>query len=326
VVVERLRWPVHAAAARALGERLLASTATPSNRLDPLMSLGLIRARRGDEGAWECLDEAIASAEGSAEPQTIMMASLARAEAYWLSGKSQLAREAAERAADVAAHGSPWDRGAVAAWLRRSGSMRKPPPGDYAVPYQWEAEGEPQRAVQEWTHLGCRYDAALALAETKDEQLLREALAAFTALGADAAVRVTRQKMRRLGFRSIPAGPRLATRADPFGLTRREQEILGMLRADLTNAEIAERLFISAKTVDHHVSSVLGKLGVQSRKAAAAHAARLGITIPSPEGDPASLSVTASQQGELLGGGAALAAGRVARHLQQGAVDRGQER
>jgi DNA-binding CsgD family transcriptional regulator len=104
-------------------------------------------------------------------------------------------------------------------------------------------------------------------------------------------VRVTRLKMRRLGFKSIPAGPRPATKAGPFGLTKREQEILGMLQADLTNAEIAERLFISPKTVDHHVSAVLGKLGVQSRRAAAAHAARLGFTIAAAPGSPASLSI-----------------------------------
>jgi DNA-binding CsgD family transcriptional regulator/tetratricopeptide (TPR) repeat protein len=288
VVLERNdRWDE----AVALGERLLASTATASNRLDPLMSVGLIRARRGDERAWECLDEAIASAEGSAEPQYIIAASLARAEAHWLAGKPGLARQDAERAAEVAAAGSPWDRGGVAAWLRRTGSMRQPPAGGYAAPHQWEADGAPERAAQEWTALGCRYEAALALAEANDEQLLRTALATFTDLGADAAVRVTRQKMRRLGFKSIPAGPRMATKAGPFGLTRREQEILGMLRADLTNAEIAERLFISPKTVDHHVSAVLGKLGVPSRKAAAAHAAQLGIAIPAPQGNSTTLSI-----------------------------------
>jgi hypothetical protein len=77
----------------------------------------------------------------------------------------------------------------------------------------------PERAAQAWSALDCRYEAALALAGTTDERLLRDALAAFTDLGADAAVRVTRLKMRRLGFKSIPAGPRPATkgRAVPQG-------------------------------------------------------------------------------------------------------------
>jgi len=82
--------------------------------------------------------------------------------------------------------------------------------------------------------------------------------------------------MRRLGIRSIPAGPRAATRADPLGLTRREREVLELICAGHSNAEIAAKLFISVKTVDH-VSAVLAKLGTPTREAAAAHAARLGL-------------------------------------------------
>jgi DNA-binding CsgD family transcriptional regulator len=81
--------------------------------------------------------------------------------------------------------------------------------------------------------------------------------------------------MRRLGIRSIPAGPRTATRADPLGLTRREREVLNLICAGHSNAEIAAELFLSAKTVDHHVSAVLAKLGTPTREAAAAHVARL---------------------------------------------------
>jgi DNA-binding CsgD family transcriptional regulator len=83
--------------------------------------------------------------------------------------------------------------------------------------------------------------------------------------------------MRRLGIRSIPAGPRTATRADPLGLTRREREVLDLICAGHTNAEIAAKLFISPKTVDHHVSAVLAKLDAPTREVAATHAARLGL-------------------------------------------------
>jgi DNA-binding NarL/FixJ family response regulator len=82
----------------------------------------------------------------------------------------------------------------------------------------------------------------------------------FSGLGALAAARITRQKMRQLGIRSIPAGPRIATRAHPLGLTRHEQEVLDLICADHTNAQIGAKRFISAKTVDHHVSAVLAKL------------------------------------------------------------------
>ena len=94
---------------------------------------------------------------------------------------------------------------------------------------------------------------------------------------AETAARITRQRLRALGARSIPAGPRSATRGDPLGLTRREREVLAEICAGQTNAAIAAKLFISAKTVDHHVSAVLAKLGAPNRNAAAARAAKLGL-------------------------------------------------
>ncbi|MGP0001645.1 MAG: LuxR C-terminal-related transcriptional regulator [Acetobacteraceae bacterium] len=83
----------------------------------------------------------------------------------------------------------------------------------------------------------------------------------FTSLGAVAAARITGQKMRQLGIRSIPAGPRIATQAHRLGLTRREREALDLICAGHTNAQIAAGLFISAKTAGHHVLAVLAELG-----------------------------------------------------------------
>jgi DNA-binding NarL/FixJ family response regulator len=77
--------------------------------------------------------------------------------------------------------------------------------------------------------------------------------------------------------KSVPSGARATTRAHPAGLTRREREVLELVCAGQTNEEIAGQLFISVKTVDHHVSAVLGKLGVGSRKVAASEAVRLGL-------------------------------------------------
>ena len=117
----------------------------------------------------------------------------------------------------------------------------------------------------------------MALLDSTDEEALREALRILTGLGATAVIRVARKKMRDLGFRSVPAGPRAATREHPLGLTRREHEVLDLIADGRTNAEIAAELFISAKTVDHHVSAVLAKLGVPSRSMAASEAVRLGL-------------------------------------------------
>jgi len=107
-----------------------------------------------------------------------------------------------------------------------------------------------------------------------------EALAIFTGLGAAATARLTRHKMRALGMTAIPRGPRRATRAAPAGLTAREQEVLALLAEGLPDKEISRRLFISERTVHHHVSAVLSKIGVSSRTAAAREAARMGIAAP----------------------------------------------
>jgi DNA-binding NarL/FixJ family response regulator len=128
-----------------------------------------------------------------------------------------------------------------------------------------------------WAGLTCPYDAATALADSGGEAELREALQIFDDLGAGPAARITRQRMRRLGIKSVPVGPRSATRAHPLGLTRREREVLELICAGSTNAQISERLFISVRTVDHHVSAVLGKLDVPTRNAAASAAAKLGL-------------------------------------------------
>ena len=79
------------------------------------------------------------------------------------------------------------------------------------------------------------------------------------------------------GARRIPRGPRPATRGNPLGLTAREAEIAVLLARALTNARIGARLHISLKTVDHHVSAILGKLGVASREEAGRLALQLGL-------------------------------------------------
>ncbi|MGI8450255.1 MAG: AAA family ATPase [Streptosporangiaceae bacterium] len=252
---------------------------SPLNRLGPLNLLGMIRARRGEPGAWGHLDQAMSYADGTGEPQHIVPGRLARAEAFWLEGRLNEAAREAGLADDVSAGSDRWVRGAVAVWLRRTGSDRGPR-GTVAEPYQRELDADPEGTARLWQDLGSPYEAALALLGSQDEGALREVLQILGDLGATATIRVARQKMRTLGIRSIPAGPRTATRADPMGLTRREHEVLDLIVDGRTNAEIAGQLFISAKTVDHHVSAVLAKLGVPDRNAAATHAARLGVAGP----------------------------------------------
>jgi DNA-binding CsgD family transcriptional regulator len=256
---------------------------SPINRMIPQGTLGRIMARRGATGVWKYLDEAMAAADGTGDPQYVVPMRLGRAEAHWLTGDLAAAhREAA--LAELAADGaSPWLRGEIAAWVRRTGAEPSPA-GEVAVPYRLELDGDWRGAAKAHEDLGCRYDAALALLSSGEEDALRQALDVFQVLGAVATARLVRRTMRQLGIRSIPVGQRADTRGNPVGLTRREREVLALICAGRTDAEIAGELFISAKTVGHHVSATLGKLGVPNRRAAAALAARLGLVGDSSAG------------------------------------------
>jgi DNA-binding CsgD family transcriptional regulator/tetratricopeptide (TPR) repeat protein len=249
---------------------------SPVNQLNPLCSLGLIRGRRGEDGAWELLDRDLEYAEGTGEPPWIAPARAARAELRWLEGKPDLAADEAGTGYDrTAGHVDPWTSGSLAIWLVRLGARPGPPglPGPYAL----EAAGDHRGAAAAWERIGRPYDAALAKAWSSDEAALRDALAGLEGLGASASAAAVRRRMKELGVKAIPRGPRPATRAAPAGLTPREQEVLALLADGLPDREISERLFISERTVHHHVSAVLSKIGVSSRTAAAREAARMGI-------------------------------------------------
>jgi DNA-binding CsgD family transcriptional regulator/tetratricopeptide (TPR) repeat protein len=257
-------------------ELRLQAVRSPANRLCALIRLGAIASRRADPQVWTYLDEASALADATGEPQQHTAVRVARSEAYWLADRTDDARREAEAAADWCASLNAWQRGTVAFWLWTTGSPRTVP-GEVAQPFRLLFAGDAEAAAQEWTRLGCRYEAALALASGTDESALREALTILTALGAPPAGRIVRQRLHALGARAVPTGPRDATRAHPLGLTRREREVLDLIRAAHTNAEIANKLVISPRTVDHHVSAILGKLGVPTRADAARRAAQLDV-------------------------------------------------
>jgi DNA-binding CsgD family transcriptional regulator len=248
------------------------------SRVMPLTVLGRLRARRGDPHPFEPLDEALELARRSDELQRLAPVAAARAEAHWLDGTAaSVAAETGQTLALALEIDDAWAIGELRAWRRRAGIEDRIELDSVAAPFALELSGRWEAAADAWDALGCPYEAALARADGGDEAGLRDALAAFQRLGAVPAARDVTQRLRNAGIRKIARGPRRSTIDNPGQLTSRQVEILELLAAGLTNAEIAARLYITPKTVAHHVSAVLAKLGVRSRRQAAAEAAKLGL-------------------------------------------------
>jgi DNA-binding CsgD family transcriptional regulator len=176
----------------------------------------------------------------------------------------------------------PWCAGELAYWRWRAGLHDDLAPELVAEPYRLSIVGNWQAATERWHQIGCPYEAALALADSSDELALRQAFDELQKLGAKPAAAIVARRLRQLGARGIPRGPRTSTRDDPAGLTPREREVLALVAEGLRNAQIAERLVVSEKTVDQHVSAILRKLGVSTRGAAAAEANRRELLAPKP--------------------------------------------
>jgi ATP/maltotriose-dependent transcriptional regulator MalT len=262
--------------------QVLARPGTAVPRMGPLTVIGLIRARRGDPDPWGPLDDALDIAQGSGELQMLVPVAAARAEAAWLEGRPDavLAESDAATRRAIAA-GVAWALAYLAFWRKLAGAVDELPELR-DTPRRLQLSGQPDLAALRWATLGYPYEAALALAETDTEPALREALTGLQQLGATAAASVVARRLRDRGARHIPRGPRPSTATNPAHLTRREVQVVVLIAAGLGNAEIAQRLFLSEKTVGHHVSAVLRKLGVTSRANAAAEAVRRGL-VPEPK-------------------------------------------
>ncbi|GAA3342889.1 AAA family ATPase [Amorphoplanes nipponensis] len=264
------------AGARADAEAALAGPAREGpSRCTAQVALGRLRSRRGEPDAAGILHTAELPAYEANEVQFVGPVAGGLAEHYWIAGDPARAAAEARRGYDLAVRvRHPWFAGQLAYWMWRAGEPVEAP-GWIGLPYRLLIEGDWPGAAAEWARRGCAYARAEALS-CGDEPAAAEALRIVDGLGAAGTARRLRAELRDRGVRA-PRGPRPSTAAHPSGLTARQREVLTLLAEGLSNADIAVRLTLSAKTVDHHVSAVLGKLGVPSRGQAAAAARRLGL-------------------------------------------------
>ena len=272
--LDRGEW---AAAARMASELLGGSEVTGvQQRITLLATLATVRLRRGDPGADELLAEALELAVPTCELNRIGRVAAARAEQAWYAGRhSEVARETAVGLSHVRGHTAPWIHGELLFWQSRVHPVG-PIAERIAEPYRLMLSGEWRSAASAWERIGMPYEQALALAEGPEEALL-DALAILDRLEAGPLASIVRQRLRKLGVRGVPRGPRAATRGNPAGLTAREVQVLTLLVSGHTNSELAQRMHVSAKTVEHHVSAILEKLEVHTRTEAVAAAFGLGI-------------------------------------------------
>jgi DNA-binding CsgD family transcriptional regulator/GTPase SAR1 family protein len=245
--------------------------APPGNTVMPLNVLAIIRARRNDPGALKLINECMEMAINMGEVEKIVSIVAAKAEYLWLQNKLlDFANELFLIHMKVLKSDNPWSIGEIAYWLWKANHLSEIPER-IAEPYLLQIKDEWKAAAKLWEDLNCPYERALALSEG-DEKSMIDAIEIFDRLGASATSQYIKQKMRESGIKSIPKGARKTTRENIAGLTNRQLEILSLLNKGLSNIEIGNQLYISPKTVDHHISAILSKLNIHSRHEAAVFA------------------------------------------------------
>jgi len=236
-----------------------------------------LKVRRGDPDAAEAITAAVEAAQVTGEAQRIVPAIGAAAEHAWMQDRLVDIIDSVEEAHGLALRtSSPRWVGETSIWLQAAGRLDE-------VPHRAEnvarlmIEARWTEAAREWEQIGTPYEAAVCRALADDSATVMEGLGELDRLGAAPMARRTRNRLARMGVEKIPRGPRRSTAANPAGLTARQMDVLGLVVEGHTNAEIAERLFLSARTVDHHVAAILLKLEVESRRQVRDRAAQLGL-------------------------------------------------
>jgi DNA-binding CsgD family transcriptional regulator len=246
---------------------------SPVNLLHLNLAVTASRLRQGHPDGLDWLARTRELGRGNGQIDWLVQIATLVAQAAWLTGDLSLLDEEVLDVAAQAHRSDPWYYAELHSWLLRLG-VETSTGHAYPEPYAAEICGDHRAAAIVWRERGCPFEEGVALYFAGDADSLRTALPIFDTIGAVPAATRCRRALRELG-ESVPRGARTATRANAAGLTPREAEVLDLLAQDLTNGQIAARLVLSSRTVDHHVSAVLAKLRVSSRAEAVAKARTL---------------------------------------------------
>ena len=262
--------------AAADADRLLEFPTAPLARTWPSL-IGAVVQMRKNGTASARLDDAWKLARQFGEPIRMLPVAAAIVELSWITGELDPRLPECRELLSGPTVGLEWSRGELAVWLRRLGISVDVV--GVAEPYRLMLDGAHESAADDFHRRSMPYDAALALIDSGDPVHAARALDILDRLGADAVATKVRRDLRSRGEAVVPARRRSATLANPAGLTARQVDVLRLLDDGLTNVELADKLFLSVKTVDHHVSAILNKLDVSKRRDAVRRGRELGLLL-----------------------------------------------
>ncbi|WP_084099494.1 AAA family ATPase [Demequina sp. NBRC 110051] len=206
------------------------------------------------------------------EIQRIGPVASAIAEHAWLEGRVEDIPAATDLAWDLVQDASdPWLLGELAWWRELAGQSPEAAPDSLAPTFEHMLAGDGASAVQVWLDVGDPVWAAYGAAAGGDAAVAQRATAAARGVGASAAAAAVMREREQRGWASPTTG------GSAGGLTPREGEVLQLLAHGLSTPDIAQQLVLSRRTVEHHVSAVLQKLGEPTRARAVATAVRRGL-------------------------------------------------
>ncbi|MCF0042146.1 helix-turn-helix transcriptional regulator [Dyadobacter fanqingshengii] len=258
-------------------EQLLANDEHPSVvTIGPMIIVGTIKMRRAEAGALPILLRAQEKAFETMELQRIIPAMVALLEYEWLTGEKILSNHELDRTIEMTEiMGNIYENSEFCFWLLKVRSQEISVDGMYEK-YKICNHTLATQATQFWQAAGCPYEEAITLFDG-DEKDKSNAIKLVQKMGATATYQKLKSVMLASGIRRIPRGMRQTTSSNVANLTLRELTVLQLLKEGMQNKEIASKLFISSKTVDHHISALLVKLNVNSRVKAVNEALKLEI-------------------------------------------------